>query len=197
MDEEEQHNFETYLHLFEGDPPPGKYAMWWPTSEEPRFFDSPLRKVIQESLEALDGIEPFVAMWILEKLTEERLEGMVELPSGIATEVLYKEGTPPFLLSFSQEKAIRLHFHEELCSARQRYEIWSSFCDYVKIIKRVTDRINKSKKTILQRLQTSVHNKTTKKSNTGALGWWESIDKISAKHDPEGIGVIQIDPQAI
>ncbi len=188
MSEEPSHDFEAYLNDFQGDLASGNYSMWWTTPEDPKFSDSPLRKIIHESFEALDGIEPFVAMLILEKLKKEQIDSLIELPEELGTEYIYKAGLPPLILSLNREKSIRLHFNEHLFSAQQRYEIYFSFCDYLKLIKRATNRENK--KTPIQRLQ-RVFQKIPAQDK--GLNWWKTVDQLSTRYGAERIGSISID----
>lgn len=93
--------------------PPGTYAMWLPSPGEPRFAPSDARRQIGRAYRAAAGIETFALADILRRLGAVGEETRrVTLPAELASFPVLGPGEHVFVVSASQEKGIRFHFHQ-------------------------------------------------------------------------------------
>src|SRR5262249_53653694 len=116
--------------------PPGKYAMWLPSPDEPKFAPSATRKNIGRVYKAAAGIESFTLADILRRLgvVEEETRRLA-LPDELASVCTTGADEQVFVLSASQEKGIRFHFHESATPA-YRNKVLRGFVAYLEFRRR-------------------------------------------------------------
>ena len=119
--------------------PPGEYAMWLPSTGEPLFTPSDTRKNITRVYQALSGIETFALADLLLRL--EVVGGdtrRVALPEDLASFPVLRPDGQVFVLSASQEKGIRFHFHQSATTA-YRNQVLDGFVNYLAFRRRAVD----------------------------------------------------------
>jgi len=119
--------------------PPGKYAMWLPSPDEPKFAPSATRKNIDRVYKAAAGIESFTLADILRRLgVVEEETRRVALPDELASFCILGPDEQVFVLSASQEKGIRFHFHESATPA-YRNKVLRGFVAYLEFRRRAVN----------------------------------------------------------
>lgn len=116
--------------------PSGKYAMWWPTADEPRLINSATAKDIQRVYEAFDGFESYGFTFLLDRFGEDVGNSRYALPEDSSVQPL--RGPQERLLAFSasQEKGMRFHFNVANTPASYRDEVWRMVADYAEALRR-------------------------------------------------------------
>ncbi len=104
-------------------PPKGQYAMWWATQPGEHFHYSPTFEIYDRLYRELNGLELRAFALILKEigmiqeeyevntgtLTDSTVEIPLEGPEGV-----------PIIVSFSQSRGLRFHFHMDRASAEYR-----------------------------------------------------------------------------
>jgi len=119
--------------------PPGEFAMWLPSPGEPRFAPSATRRNIARLYKSADGIETFALADILRRLGV--LGGdirRVAVPDDLASFPVHGPDDQVFVLSASQEKGIRFHFHESATPA-YRNKVLAGFVAYLEFRRRAVN----------------------------------------------------------
>lgn len=110
--------------------PPGEYAMWFPSTDEPLFAPSLTRQNIGCVYEALNGITTYVLADILRRYEGNRDPARrFALPDDQLVLTILSPDDQVFALSVSKEKGIRLHFNRST-SALDRNRILAAFKEY-------------------------------------------------------------------
>ena len=116
--------------------PAGVYAMWSPAPSEPHFASSAARKYIGQAYVAAAGIETFVLGFLLQRLGVVGEEtGRVALPETVARFIVLGRDGRPFIVSASQEKGIRFHFHQST-DAEYRNQVLAGWVAYLAFLQR-------------------------------------------------------------
>ncbi len=111
--------------------PPGDYAMWWTSPEDPLFQNSPVRRYITQAFEALDGIEAEFYASILRSIRfADKDCGFAALPENMEAIPIRESGENIVLLVASREKGIKFHFHITQTPVAFRNEFWRLFAEY-------------------------------------------------------------------
>lgn len=116
--------------------PAGHYSMWWPSDQERCFTGSRIAGYIQSAYLNLRGYE-WALLTTLAKhleLIEDRPGHFVKLPEELLQLSLQGPDDVIFLLSASQEKGVRFHFHESTPVDYRNYfwKLYSEFCAEVR-----------------------------------------------------------------
>jgi hypothetical protein len=142
--------------------------MWWKTNGGLPFSESPARQDIMRVYEALAGIESQFA----QKMDTNLIESSVALqPVG-----------HPFIVSFSLEKGMRLHFNPTVTTPGERDATWREFADF-------TETFRASCK--------SPGQFRVPHACSHALEWWRNMDQVVSNLEatgdaPEAVGTIVI-----
>lgn len=110
-----------FLETVKGDFPKGQYAMWWPTGQE-NFSTSITMHTLNRIYEGMNGIESYIGASIAKAigLLEDKNVVRIRLPTNFTYQhACGPEGTP-MVVSMSQEKGIRFHFHAKQTSPEYR-----------------------------------------------------------------------------
>jgi hypothetical protein len=117
--------------------PPGRYAMWLPSPGEPRFTASDTRRNVARVYEAAAGVETFALADLLRRLGAVGEDTRrVAVPDDLASFPVLGPDDQVFVLSVSQEKGIRFHFHESATPA-YRNTVLAGFVAYLGFRRRV------------------------------------------------------------
>lgn len=155
----------------------GEYAMWFPTLEDPRFSASPALGQIDRLYLASGGMEETLYAAILCRLRAEDGEAkLLALPEDAAVFPVLGTGDKGFLLSASQEKGIRLHFHRST-SARLRSDAMEelAFC---------LEEWRQRHRGIATELPPS--------SQHAGLGWWSLMKQAATELESRGDPLLSI-----
>jgi hypothetical protein len=119
--------------------PPGTYAMWLPTPGEPRFTPSEARRHIGRAYRAAAGIETFALANLLRRLGVVG-EGSrrVAVPDDLASFPVLGPDDLVFVVSASQEKGIRFHFHQS-ATPEYRNRVLAGWVAYLAFLRRAVN----------------------------------------------------------
>jgi hypothetical protein len=111
--------------------PPGTYAMWLPSPSEPLFAPSGARRHIGRAYRAAVGIETFALADILRRLGAVGEDTRrVAVPDDLASFPVLGPDDQVFVVSASQEKGIRFHFHQS-ATPEYRNKVLAGFVAYL------------------------------------------------------------------
>lgn len=102
----------------------GQYAMWWGNGSEP-FESSHAFKILDEIFSRANGQEDVLAGKIMEALGGK--PGSLELPEDMLSINVKGPENIPLVISFSQKRGVRFHFHTKKTSP----EIRDRFLEHV------------------------------------------------------------------
>ncbi len=141
-------------------PTPGHYAMWWGD----RALEQ-LPAAIGEAYKALDRIETGFVGYLIGCLKQEADDAMTGQRIALPDETEEMEVVGPedrkFLISFSVEKGIRLHFHMQNTPLSYRNLMWFHFAEFAKKFRAGWDENDVPLDPIIQ--------------NARPLQWWHVI----------------------
>ena len=126
-------------------PPAGRYAMWWPTPDEPHLTGGPAapartHEFITTAYRSLRGIEPYVWTALLHAAgVVGRVGAPVGLDEGWPPVFLRDPEGRPFAFSAGDEKGLRLHFHTVLAGSQFRERLWRLFAVYAEAWREAVD----------------------------------------------------------
>jgi hypothetical protein len=119
--------------------PPGSYAMWLPSPSEPRFTPSKTRRLIGLAYRAAAGIETFALADLLRRLGAVGEDSRrVALPDELASFPVCGPDDQVFVVSASQEKGIRFHFHQS-ATPEYRNRVLSGWVAYLAFRRRAVN----------------------------------------------------------
>ena len=111
--------------------PPGTYAMWLPSTGEPQFASSGARRHVGRAYKAVVGIETFALADILRRLGAVGEDTRrVAVPDDLASFPVLGPDDQVFVISASQEKGIRFHFHQS-ATPEYRNKMLAGFVAYL------------------------------------------------------------------
>lgn len=110
--------------------PPGHYAMWWSTQDDPDPRTSPCMASITRAYEALDRVETYALGALLRGVGAIKEPSRVALPPGGSTLALSGPEGVPLVMSTSAEKGIGFHFAKDTTPARYRDAFCKLFAEF-------------------------------------------------------------------
>lgn len=119
------------LTRYRGQMPKGNYPILWADEINTNILATKCIKDIYRSYQAIAGIESYVLANLFHKL--ELVEAEVQrmrLPKKPMTIPVVGPENQHFILSVSEEKGIRFHFHPQYTAADYRDAFWSVFASY-------------------------------------------------------------------
>lgn len=153
--------------------PTGEYAMWFPTLEDSRFSASPVLGQIDRLYLAISGMEEtlYAAIHCRLRAVDGELKRLA-LPEDAEVFPVLGTGDQGFLLSASQEKGIRLHFHRST-SAKLRSDAMEELASCLE------DWMQSHRGTSTELPSSSQH---------AGLGWWslmkQAASEIESREEP-------------
>lgn len=116
--------------------PPGDYAMWSPSPDEPLFAPSETRRNLGRVYQCVEGIETFALASLLRGLQLVGQDvGRVALPDDLASFPVLGPDGQVLAVSVSSEKGIRFHFHQS-ASGAYRNRVLTGFVAYLEALRR-------------------------------------------------------------
>ncbi len=163
-----------FLDTFRNGPdplPPGKYAMWLPSPAEPKFAQSKTRQNIGRVYTAVAGIETYIVADILRRLGAVSEDSRrVRLPEDLMSFPVLGPEDGVFVLSLSQEKGIRFHFHDS-ASPVYRNAVLAGLVGYAEFRRR-TLKLGESS--------------LDEAAEWPPAAWWSGNERVAAHMEGEG-----------
>lgn len=152
--------------------PDGEYAMWFPSQSEPAFSESKTRQNLRRIYKKITGIETYILAVLLRRLEVVDQEVMrVRFPNELATFPVVGPKEQTFVLSASQEKGIRFHFHRQHTSAEDRNQILEGF---LALIENMKDAVAHADVKLDETIEES------------PAQWWAYCERVIALKEREG-----------
>ena len=162
------------------DVPDGRYSMWWSKDNADSFVDSPCHAALERIYKFADGIETRLLGTLLSGIDaiEPHVDRIQYLDESLTVYLNGPEANP-VVLTVSQEKGIRFHFHETTCKAEYRDEFLQRYADYVAAIRTEVEENGSA---------------LDPEWDPRALEWWQlSINAMNQMEDVESFGAIVIE----
>ena len=161
-----------FLEVFRPGPdpvPPGEYAMWLPSSGEPSFALSATRKHIGRIYRAAEGVATFAFAGILRQLGEvDESTLRVALPDELVTITVLGPDDQVIILSASEEKGVRFHFHQSATPA-YRERVLSGFVAHLAFLRRAITLSG-----------------SPLDASCDPQAWWQAIEHVLADSERKG-----------
>ena len=159
--------------------PKGEYAMWWPTTEQPRFSESVAFRYLDRSFRALDGWEPYLFSFFVNQLDllGKTPQSILLLPDEPLIQPLEGPEYCKMFLCASAEKGISFAFHVATTPARHRdifYRLYAAFSEVL------AEGLVKAKHSRAPAAERQV------------LGWWSAMISFMRQKEAEGASDIKV-----
>jgi hypothetical protein len=156
----------------------GHYSMWWPTPGDEVFSGSMTVADIRRAYEAMNRIESYVFAAIMRHLEYiDEKTGRAALPDEMVTLPLKGPEYRFIVMSVSQEKGIRFHFHKETTDRRYRDCFWKLFADDCEGWRNEVERRRWPK---------------DPEKDEMPFKWWDATQKAMSKLEGEGADVFMV-----
>ncbi len=164
------------------DIPAGRYSMWWSSSEGESFASSASFSHIDRAFKSADGVETRLLGRLLSSLDaiDPHVDRM-SYPDDTVTIFLTGPREAPIVLTVSQEKGVRFHFHEASWKSGDRDEFLYQYADYVESIRREVEIRDAA---------------LDPDWEPRAIDWWNlARESVAANDEVESLGTLIIEEQ--
>lgn len=160
------------------DVPEGRYAMWWASKGDASFIGSDCFIQLNRIYESAHGVETQLLARLLFAIDaiDTDIKRMT-YPEPLNVFLRGPQDTP-LILTISQEKGVRFHFHESTCPKEYRDKLLTLFADCVESLR--SESMNADAE-------------VDPEWDPSAKGWWELARDVAMTEDVQSFGVLVIE----